>query len=75
MKKSSAKRVERANWDFKQSLWDSYEIVNVYKKLEIGLVLDDPFSGVDSQTRVQIKKRESGFALRMVAGAASSRKT
>ncbi|KAF9671611.1 hypothetical protein SADUNF_Sadunf12G0065500 [Salix dunnii] len=73
MNKSSATRVERANWDFKQSLWDSYEIVNVYKMLEIGLVLDDPFSGVDSQTRVQMKERES-FALRMLAGAASSRK-
>ncbi|KAJ6748542.1 hypothetical protein OIU79_029619 [Salix purpurea] len=74
MKKSSAKRVERANWDFKQSLWDSYEIVNVYKKLEIGLALDDPFSGVDSQTRVQMKKRESKKSLTNLFDLMSSRR-
>ncbi|KAJ6418201.1 hypothetical protein OIU84_001569 [Salix udensis] len=74
MKKSSAKRVEGANWDFKQSLWDSYEIVNVYKKLEIGLVLDDPFSGVDSQTRVQMKKRESKKSLTSLFDLMSSRR-
>ncbi|XP_011040500.1 PREDICTED: uncharacterized protein LOC105136743 [Populus euphratica] len=61
MNKSSAKRVERANWDFKQSLWDSYEIVNVYKRLERGLVLDDSFSGVHAQRRVHRKKIESSF--------------
>ena len=58
MNKSSAKRVERANWDFKQSLWDSFEIVNVYKRLERELVLDDSFSGVDARRRVHRKKRE-----------------
>ncbi|KAJ6881019.1 hypothetical protein NC651_027761 [Populus alba x Populus x berolinensis] len=53
---SSSQEVERANWDFKQSLWDSFEIVNVYKRLERGLVLDDSFSGADAQRRVHRRK-------------------
>ncbi|KAF9667924.1 hypothetical protein SADUNF_Sadunf15G0073700 [Salix dunnii] len=51
MNKSSAKRVESVSWDFKQSLWDSHEIVNVSRRLERELVLEDPFSGVDTQRR------------------------
>ncbi|KAG6753125.1 hypothetical protein POTOM_043169 [Populus tomentosa] len=74
MNKSSAKRVERANWDFKQSLWDSYEIVNVYKRLERGLVLDDSFSGVDAQRRVHRKKRESWKSLTNLFNLISSRR-
>ncbi|KAH8492976.1 hypothetical protein H0E87_022292 [Populus deltoides] len=74
MNKSSARRVERANWDFKQSLWDSYEIVNVYKRLERGLVLDDSFSGVDAQRRVHRKKRESKKSLANLFNLISSRR-
>ena len=74
MNKSSAKRVERGNWDFKQSLWDSYEIVNVYKRLERGLVLDDSFSGVDAQRRVHRKKRESTKSLTNLFNLISSRR-
>jgi hypothetical protein len=74
MNKSSAKRVERGNWDFKQSLWDSYEIVNVYKRLERGLVLDDSFSGVDAQRRVHRKKRESKKSLTNLFNLISSRR-
>ncbi|KAL3571163.1 hypothetical protein D5086_028412 [Populus alba] len=59
MNKSSAKRVESVSWDFKQSLWDSYEIVNVSKRLERELVLEDPFSGLDTHRRVYSKKREN----------------
>ena len=33
-------------WDFKQSLWDSYEITAVWKTLESGLVLG--YNGFDS---------------------------
>lgn len=33
------------NWDFGESLWDSYEIVSVAKKLEAELVLDGNGSG------------------------------
>ncbi|XP_010555769.1 PREDICTED: uncharacterized protein LOC104825178 [Tarenaya hassleriana] len=34
-----------SRWDFGQSLWDSYEIVAVSKKLERGLALENAFSG------------------------------
>ncbi|KAJ6882305.1 hypothetical protein NC651_028796 [Populus alba x Populus x berolinensis] len=74
MNKSSAKRVERANWDFKQSLWDSFEIVNVYKRLERGLVLDDSFSGADAQRRVHRKKGESKKSLTNLFNLISSRR-
>ncbi|KAK3037516.1 hypothetical protein RJ639_030324 [Escallonia herrerae] len=40
-KPSSSARDNASSWDFGQSLWDSYEIVTVSKKLEAGLVLDD----------------------------------
>ncbi|XP_022737371.1 uncharacterized protein LOC111290354 [Durio zibethinus] len=49
MSKSSVKAkdyIATPNWDFGQSLWDSYELVTVAKKLETGLVFDDPFYGV-----------------------------
>lgn len=74
MNKSSAKRVESVSWDFKQSLWDSYEIVNVSKRLERELVLEDPFSGLDTQRRVYSKKRESKNSLRKLFNVMSSRR-
>ena len=74
MNKSSAKRVESVSWDFKQSLWDSYEIVNVSRRLERELVLEDPFSGVDTQRRVYSKKRESKNSLRKLFNLMSSRR-
>ncbi|MCL7036724.1 hypothetical protein MKW94_029850 [Papaver nudicaule] len=42
MNKLSSKESEAGhnNWDFGQSLWDSYEIVNLSKRLETGLMLD-----------------------------------
>ncbi|KAG6386537.1 hypothetical protein SASPL_151703 [Salvia splendens] len=49
------------SWDFGQSLWDSYEILSVSKKLETGLVADDPFS--DEQLR-RSRRRESKNSLR-----------
>ncbi|KAF8399789.1 hypothetical protein HHK36_015659 [Tetracentron sinense] len=36
-----------SNWDFGKSLWDSYEIVTMSKRLESGLVLDHPMPGSD----------------------------
>lgn len=30
-------------WDFKQSLWDPYELVTVSRRIETGLALDNPF--------------------------------
>ncbi|KDP31026.1 hypothetical protein JCGZ_11402 [Jatropha curcas] len=57
-------RVASGSWDFKQSLLDSYEIVTMTKKLERGLVLDHPFSGLDYQSRAPRKRRESKNSLR-----------
>ena len=74
MNKSSAKRVESVSWDFKQSLWDSHEIVNVSRRLERELVLEDPFSGVDTQRRRYSKKKESKNSLRNLFNLLSSRR-
>ncbi|XVF49324.1 hypothetical protein PTKIN_Ptkin04bG0002100 [Pterospermum kingtungense] len=55
-------------WDFGQSLWDAYEIVTVAKKLEVGLVLDVPFTGLleeaDKSSRAHKKRKESKNRLR-----------
>lgn len=51
--------ISSANWDFGQSLWDSYELVTVSKKLEAGLSLDNPFSGLDDTAPVHRRRRES----------------
>lgn len=61
-------------WDFGQSLWDSYEIVAVSKKLETGLVLDgDGFREADGGGRNQRKQRESCNSLRNLFNRASRR--
>ncbi|GFQ05682.1 hypothetical protein PHJA_002712300 [Phtheirospermum japonicum] len=66
------------NWDFRQSLWDSYEIVSVSKKLETGLVMDDPFSGFSSNEREKNgetkRRRESKNSLRSLFNRMSSRR-
>lgn len=62
-----------ARWDFGQSLWDSYEIVTVSKRLEVGLVLDDPFQ--DSyQPRVVRRRRETKNSLRNLFTRVSSKR-
>lgn len=62
-------------WDFKQSLWDSYEIVTVSKKLEAGLVFDNiPFAEVDGHVRVHRKHKESKNSLRSLFNQMSSRR-
>jgi hypothetical protein len=63
-------------WDFGQSLWDSYEIVNVSRKLEAGLLLD---YGLDhepsqSQSQIPVKKKESKNSLRNLLNLKSSRR-
>ncbi|KAJ6294140.1 hypothetical protein OIU76_022260 [Salix suchowensis] len=56
-KSSAAKMVENVSWDFRQSLWDSHEIVTVSRRLERELVLDhDPFSRVDARRRRYLLK-------------------
>ncbi|KAF8408320.1 hypothetical protein HHK36_007469 [Tetracentron sinense] len=62
----SSKEVVGANWDFGQSLWDSYEIVTLSKRLEAGLVLDLPMSGSEDSSRARKRPREDmlmGFCL------------
>ncbi|OMP01006.1 hypothetical protein CCACVL1_03200 [Corchorus capsularis] len=61
------------SWDFKQSLWDSYEIVTVSKKLESGLVFDDPFVQKDSG-RAQKGQKESKNSLRNLFRRVTSRR-
>ncbi|KAK6920631.1 hypothetical protein RJ641_014309 [Dillenia turbinata] len=60
------------NWDFGQSLWDSYEIVTVSKRLEAGLVFDDPFS--ERSRRVMRRRRESKNSLKNLFNRLSSRR-
>ncbi|PIA51669.1 hypothetical protein AQUCO_01100496v1 [Aquilegia coerulea] len=59
-----SKEVAGSNWDFKQSLWDSYEIVTVAKKLEAGMVLDHPLSIAEDSSGVVKKRKESKHSLR-----------
>ncbi|KAJ8752003.1 hypothetical protein K2173_001029 [Erythroxylum novogranatense] len=58
MNKASVHGVGGVNWDFKQSLLDSYEIVTVTKKLERGLASDDPFSALEEHNRVHRRRKE-----------------
>ncbi|KAK6924776.1 hypothetical protein RJ641_009102 [Dillenia turbinata] len=60
-----------ATWDFGRSLLDSYEIVAVSKRLEAGLVFDDPFS--DESIRVMRRRKESKNSLRNLFNRTSSK--
>ncbi|KAF5185815.1 hypothetical protein FRX31_024598 [Thalictrum thalictroides] len=64
MNKLSKEVATDSKWDFKQSLWDSYEIVTVAKKLEAGMVLDHPLSIAEDSSRVVKKRKESKHSLR-----------
>ncbi|CAL4968483.1 unnamed protein product [Urochloa decumbens] len=58
---------ETAEWDFAQSLWDTYELVAVARKLESGLVIADKAAAVaaPSVPRGAGKRvRESGHRLK-----------
>ncbi|KAK3439879.1 hypothetical protein EUGRSUZ_B00218 [Eucalyptus grandis] len=61
-------------WDFRESLWDSYEIVTVAKKLEAKLNLDDPFGELPGPGKVIRRKRESMNSLRNLFNLMSSRR-
>ncbi|KAE8124323.1 hypothetical protein FH972_019221 [Carpinus fangiana] len=63
-----------ARWDFGQSLCDSYEIVTLSRRLEAGLLSDDPFTGSDSPSRVHRRRRESRHSLRSLFNHISSRR-
>ncbi|XP_050222818.1 uncharacterized protein LOC126672911 [Mercurialis annua] len=67
------------DWDFKQSLLDSYEIVSMAKRLESGMVLldDEPLSGLldyRSRSSVRTKRKESKNSLRSLFNRLSSRR-
>ncbi|KAK3037518.1 hypothetical protein RJ639_030326 [Escallonia herrerae] len=74
-KPSSSAGDNAASWDFGQSLWDSYEIVTVSKKLEAGLVLDDhQFFAPDGAIGSSKRRRESKNSLRNLLNRMSSRR-
>ncbi|KAL8041895.1 hypothetical protein ABFX02_09G014500 [Erythranthe guttata] len=62
------------SWDFRQSLWDSYEIISVSKKLETGLVMADPFSALENGSGVVKKRKEGKNSLRNLFNKMSSRR-
>ncbi|KAA8542241.1 hypothetical protein F0562_023623 [Nyssa sinensis] len=74
MNKPLAKDHGSTHWDFGQSLWDSYEIVTVSKRLEAGLVLDHQFSALDDTNRIVKKPKESKNSLRNLFNRVSSRR-
>ncbi|KAK7347070.1 hypothetical protein VNO80_21597 [Phaseolus coccineus] len=64
-------------WDFQQSLWDSYELVTVSRRIETGLTLDNPFHDLCGSTPIQPKpnpKPESKNSLRNLFNLMSSRR-
>ncbi|KAK4779219.1 hypothetical protein SAY86_006747 [Trapa natans] len=62
-------------WDFRQSLWDSYEILAVSRRLERGMVMDgDPFSGDPTGRALLRRRRESMNSLRNLFNFMSSRR-
>ncbi|KAJ0785464.1 hypothetical protein HanOQP8_Chr02g0043441 [Helianthus annuus] len=60
------------SWDFKQSLWDSYEIVSVSRRLERGLLLENEFNE-SSKGKVGKRKKESKNSLRNIFRTSSIR--
>ncbi|KAI3807015.1 hypothetical protein L1987_22935 [Smallanthus sonchifolius] len=61
------------SWDFQQSLWDSYEIVSVSRRLERGLLLEDEYNE-SSKGKVGKRKKESKNSLRNILNRTSSRR-
>ncbi|KAL9667331.1 hypothetical protein QQ045_001683 [Rhodiola kirilowii] len=58
-------------WDFGQSLWDSYEIVKVCKRLEDGMVLEDSYCSKECGVG---RSREGINSLRYLFDQMSSRR-
>ncbi|KAJ7956167.1 putative Mediator of RNA polymerase II transcription subunit 13 [Quillaja saponaria] len=73
-KKSSFKDMVPASWDFRQSLWDSYEIVTESKRLETALMLDNPFLEFTGSSRVHRRRKESKNSLRNLFNQMTSRR-
>ncbi|QCD81015.1 hypothetical protein DEO72_LG2g1339 [Vigna unguiculata] len=63
------------HWDFQHSLWDSYELVTVSRRIETGLTLDNPFHDLCGSTPIQPKRKpESKNSLRNLFNLMSSRR-
>lgn len=70
-----ASRASQSNWDFSQSLWDSYEIVTLSKKLEASLALDQqPKPRPPESTRTGKRTRDSKSSLRNLFKRTSSKR-
>ncbi|OVA20594.1 hypothetical protein BVC80_1065g152 [Macleaya cordata] len=74
MNKSLKEDVTGTNWDFGQSLWDSYEIVTLSKRLETGLLLDQQMHGSEDSRRTSKRRRESKNSLRNLIHRMSSKR-
>ncbi|KAL2327046.1 hypothetical protein Fmac_020473 [Flemingia macrophylla] len=63
-------------WDFQHSLWDSYELVTVSRRIETRLTLDNPFDEFCGSTPIiqRKPKPESKNSLRNLFNFMSSRR-
>ncbi|KAI4336223.1 hypothetical protein L6164_014776 [Bauhinia variegata] len=68
------KHTSSAIWDFSHSLWDSYELVTVTRRLESGLDSDDPFANLTQLPVATRRKQESKNSLRNLFNKVSSRR-
>lgn len=74
-KNSLASSSSSTTWDFRQSLWDSYEIVTLSKMLEAGLVFDNPiFTELDGSVQFHRRPKESKNSLRNLFNQIPSRR-
>lgn len=72
---SSSRDTTTIYWDFQQSLWDSYELVTVSRRIETGLTLDNPFDELCGSPPIQQKRKpESKNSLRNLFNLMSSRR-
>lgn len=74
MKKSPVKDTRGAHQDFRESLWDSCEIVAVSKLLETGLGLEHQFPMWDDPSMRYKRPKESKNSLRNLFNQMSSRR-
>ncbi|WOH05233.1 hypothetical protein DCAR_0624647 [Daucus carota subsp. sativus] len=75
-KSLAMKHTNGGSWDFGQSLWDSYEIVSVSKKLDAALVLDHRCFDLDKAGEGEKKRKpkENSNSLASLLGRVSSRR-
>ncbi|XP_008780752.2 uncharacterized protein LOC103700616 [Phoenix dactylifera] len=69
-----ASEASQSNWDFSQSLWDSYEIVTLSKKLDANLALDQPLPSPPESSRAGKRARETKYSLRNLLQRISSKR-